>query len=80
MGADDEWRVPVPTWRIFITTGLRLNAKTFARPLVEADDNAVLERRVDCIRIFRIDLRTKSVATLRYEPIGIYNTGCAARS
>src|SRR5262249_35883000 len=39
----------------------------------------VLQRCIDCVWIFRIDLRTKTVAAVCNEPVRIDNTGSAAR-
>ena len=60
--------------------GLRLNADTFARAFVEPNEHAVLQRRIDRVRIFRIDLRSKTVATVGYKPVGVGDAGSAARA
>ena len=37
--------------------------------LSKRDDAAVLQLGINRVRIFRIDLRAKTVAAMRYEPI-----------
>jgi hypothetical protein len=57
VGRDDEWRIPVPPGRRAALFFLRLDADALARPLVVADDDAVLELGVDRVRIFGIHVR-----------------------
>src|ERR1051325_8762546 len=76
--AEDERRIPVPARRIFVAAGLWLNADALARAFVEANDHAVLQRRINGIRIFRIDLRTETIAAIGDEPVGIDDARRAA--
>jgi hypothetical protein len=57
-----------------------LDADALARPFVEAGEAAVLIFGVDDIRVFGVNLRTKAVAALRDEPIGVRDAGGAARA
>src|ERR1043165_1044313 len=76
--ADDKRRVPIPSWWIFVASGLRLNAEAFAGALVETNDHAVLQRRVYRVWILRIDLRAKTGAALSDKPIAVDDARSAA--
>src|SRR5262245_5983578 len=78
MRTDDEWRIPVPPQRIFTAGGLRLNPHTLARSFVEARERAALKLSVNRVRIFRIDLTAKTVASLRHKPVAVDYAGSAA--
>ena len=60
-----------------------MNSHAFAGTSVEARKDAVLERRIDSVRVFRINLAAKAVASIGNEPIGIRyarSAACARRS
>src|SRR2546428_651290 len=78
MRTDDERRIPIPAQRIFVAADLRLNAYALARALVVANDVAGLQLRINDVWIFGIDLSTKTVAALSYEPIGVHDAGRVA--
>src|SRR5215510_14944008 len=80
MRTDDERRIPVPTQRVFPAGGLRLNPHTLTSALVEARERAALKLCVNRVRIFRIDLTAKTVATLRHKPVAVYNARSTARA
>ena len=71
MRADDDGRVPIPAQGNVVCTGLWLNADLLARAPVETRQVPILVLRVDCIRVLRIDYRTKSIAALSNEPVFI---------
>src|SRR2546423_7885012 len=75
MRTDNKRRVPIPAQRIFVAADLGLNAHALARALVVAHDVAALQLGINRVRIFRIDLSAKTVATLSYEPIGVHDAG-----
>ena len=69
MRADYDRRVPVPAVRNVVRSRLRLNADLLSGAPIEASEIPILVFGVDGIRVFRIDDRAESVATLRKEPI-----------
>src|ERR1043166_8536535 len=77
MRTDDERRIPVPPQRIFTAGGLRLNPHTLARAFVEPRERAALKLCINRVRIFRIDLTAKTVASLRHTPVAVDYSGGA---
>ena len=59
---------------------LRLDADALAGPLVEADDDAVLQLGVDGVRILGIDARDEAVAALGDEPVLVQDAVLGSRA
>src|SRR5215207_373161 len=80
MRTNDERSIPIPARRIFIAPRLRLNTDAFSSALVETDEHAVLKCRIDGVWIFRIYLRTKTIAAICDKPVGVGDTRSTARA
>src|SRR5207244_6133571 len=57
----------------------RLDAYFLPGPAVESHESAVLQLRVNCVRILRIDAAVEAIAALGNEPIGVGDAMHAAR-
>src|SRR5262245_55603784 len=80
MRPDDERGVPVPTPGFFATSSLRLNSDPFTRAFVKANNHTMLQRSINYVWIFRINLRTKTITAVSYKPVRIDNARSATRS
>src|ERR1044072_988913 len=80
MWADYQWRIPVPSERFFATGRLRLNPHAFTRPFVEPNEDTILKRGVNRVRIFRINSGVKKITAIRYKPVRVNNAGDATRT
>src|SRR4029453_4042974 len=80
MRADYERSVPVPTPGFFVATWLRLNPNSLAGSLIKTNYDAMLQRRIDGVWIFRINLRPKTITTLSHIPIAIHDARCTPRT
>ena len=73
MRADQQRRVPIPAVGLHPGRRYRLNGDFFAAQTVESRDPTVLGLRVNNVGIARVNLRFKTVALLRHEPVGVHN-------
>src|SRR5262245_53225920 len=62
--ADDERRVPIKSVSFLARQLLGLDSHSLAGAFVESNQHAVLQLRIDRVRVFWIDLTAKAVPTL----------------
>jgi len=81
MPTNSQWCIPIPAIRILSFSWFWLNTNFFATLSVETHKYSILRLRVNNIRIFRINLRFKSITSMCYKPIGIGDAvgGCNTR-
>ena len=75
MRADQKRRIPVEPLRLNPLAFDRSNSNPFSAAFIETHQSPILAFRVDCVWIFGINPRMKSVTTIRHEPIGIDDAG-----
>ena len=74
MWAGKKRSIPIPTVFIFTFSGFRLQTGRFTCRFIKTNQASVLRLGVDNIRVIRINGTFKTITTVGYKPIGVWNS------